>query len=115
MLPFASHIVCQTLLLLSLLDLTATATQVWIGTGRITDGIGQGGSVKLKLEIEGNNVRSIYGFHLNGTIHNGTISTKLAHWRFRQCSQDLCVTLNRIQPKQTIFYRLHRRINGNVE
>ncbi|AFZ08198.1 hypothetical protein Osc7112_3857 [Oscillatoria nigro-viridis PCC 7112] len=108
MLPFASRIVCQTLLLLSLLNTPATATQVWIGAGRITDGIGQGGSVKLKLEIEGNHVRSIYGFHLNGAISNGTISTKLAHWRFRKCSQDLCVTLNRIRPKQTIFYRLHR-------
>ena len=40
MLPFASRIVCQTLLFLSLLDIPATATQVWIGGGRITDGIG---------------------------------------------------------------------------
>jgi hypothetical protein len=109
MFAFASRIVCQTLLLLSLSVLPATATQVWVGTGRITDGIGQGGSVKLKLEIDGNNVRSIYGFHLNGTIYNGTISTKLAHWQFRQCSQDLCVTLTRIRPKQTIFYQLHKK------
>ena len=103
-----SRLICQTLVLLSLLDLPANASQFWVGEGRITEGVGQGGSVSLRLEIDGNVVNSIHGPHLNGTLQDGVIQTNIGKWNFRHCSKNLCVTFYRSRPRQTIFYRLHQ-------
>jgi hypothetical protein len=118
---FPLRLIGQTLLLLSLVELPATATQVWIGSGRITDGIGQGGLVWLQLvtdrEVvqEGDAVKSLHGPRLDGKIQAGKVQSPLGLWRFKQCNQDLCVILNRANPKQAIVYRLHRKNRGSAE
>jgi len=115
------RLIGQTLLLLSLVELPATATQVWIGSGRITAGIGQGGLVGLKLATdqeriqEGGDVKSLHGPRLDGKIQAGMVQSPLGLWQFKQCEQDLCVILNRADPKQTIVYRLHRKNRGSAE
>ncbi|GAC1454473.1 MAG: hypothetical protein NVS2B14_06520 [Chamaesiphon sp.] len=115
MLPFPTRIICQTLSLMSLVNLPATASQVWVGTGRITEGIGQGGLVALKLITDRDVVKSLHGPRLNAKIQAGVVRTRLDTWRFQQCSQDLCVVLNRTNPKQTIVYRLHRSQDKSAE
>lgn len=108
---FASHILCQALLLLGICSLPAKASQIWEGTGRVISGVGEGGSVELRLELDGETVRSLWGPPLYGTIQinpslSGTIQTKTNNWQFEQCGEDLCVNLQQYNPKQIVFYRL---------
>ena len=95
-------------LLWSLSTLPATASQIWAGTGRISRGIGQGGLVELRIEIDGNAVKTLHGPRLNGVMQNRTIQNNLGRWEFRPCQQNLCVILNRTSPPQTILYQLHQ-------
>lgn len=124
MLPSPMRLFCQTLLLLGLLELPATAAQIWVGAGRITAGIGQGGLVELRLKTEhdgiqeGEFVKSLHGPPLNGRIQAGAIRNRVGYWQFRPCAlnaQNLCVTLTRTNPKQTIVYHLHRRDRNQAE
>lgn len=124
MVPSPVRLLCQTLLLLSLLELPATAAQIWFGMGRITAGVGQGGLVELRLRTEhdsiqdGEFVKSLHGPPLNGKIQAGVIRNQVGYWRFRPCAQNpqnLCVTLIRTKPKQTIVYRLHRSDHSQAE
>ena len=112
---FSSHTLCQTLILLNVLCLPANASQIWEGAGRVISGVGEGGSVKLSLEIDGEIVRSLSGPPLYGKITtipklNGTIQTKSATWNLEQCGEDLCVNLQQHNFKQIVFYRLQPRI-----
>ena len=105
----------QVLLLLSVLNFPANGSQIWEGTGRVINGLGRGGSVKLRLEIDGEIVRSLSGPSLYGKIKttpklNGTIQTKSATWHLEQCGEDLCVNLQQHNLKQIVFYRLQPRI-----
>lgn len=108
---FAFSTLCQMLLLLGMLSLPASASQIWEGVGRIISGVGEGGSVDLRLEIDGEVVRSLWGPPLYGKIQtnsnlNGTIQTKSGTWLLEQCGEELCVNLQQYNPKQTVFYRL---------
>ncbi len=108
---FASHTLCQTLLLLGLLNFSASASQIWEGAGRVISGVGEGGSVELCLELDGETVRSLWGPPLYGKILinpnlSGTIQTKTSTWQIEQCGEDLCVNLQQYNPKQVVFYRL---------
>ncbi len=108
---YGSCILSQTILLLGILILPASASQIWEGTGRIISGIGEGGSVELQLEFDGEIVRSLSGPPLDGIINtepslNGVIKTKNATWQIERCGEDLCVNLQQYNPKQTVFYRL---------
>ena len=111
--PFST--LCQMLLLLSLFTLPANANEIWEGTGRVVNGLGRGGSVKLRLEIDGEIVRSLSDPPLYGKIKttpklNGTIQTNSATWHLEQCGEDLCVNLQQHNLKQIVFYRLQPRI-----
>ena len=95
---FAFHTLCQMLLLLGMLSFPASASQIWEGVGRIITGVGEGGSVDLRLEIDGEIVRSLWIPPLYGKIQttpnlNGTIQTKSGTWLFKQCGEELCVNL----------------------
>ena len=108
---YGSCILSQTILLLVILILPASVSQIWEGTGRIISGIGEGGSVELQLEFDGEIVKSLSGPPLDGIINtkpslNGVIKTKTATWQIERCGEDLCVNLQQDNPKQTVFYRL---------
>ncbi|MGL4622376.1 MAG: hypothetical protein ACRCZS_25505 [Chroococcidiopsis sp.] len=108
---FSCGTLCQVFLLLSLLNFPANASQIWEGTGRVISGVGEGGSVELRLEIDGEVVTSLSGPPLHGIIQttpdlNGTIKTQTGTWYIEQCGEELCVNLQQHHPKQTIFYRL---------
>ncbi|MHC5820904.1 MAG: hypothetical protein ACYT04_34805 [Nostoc sp.] len=97
--------------MLGILILPASASQIWQGTGRIISGIGEGGSVELQLEFDGEVVKSLSGPPLDGRINtepslNGVIKTNTATWQIERCGEDLCVNLQQYNPKQTVFYRL---------
>lgn len=111
---FASHPLCQMLLLLGILNLSASAKQIWEGAGRVISGVGEGGSVDLRLELDGETVRSLWGPPLYGKIEinphlNGTIQTKSGTWQIEQCGEELCVNLQQYNPKQAVFYRLQKK------
>jgi hypothetical protein len=108
---YRSCVLYQTILLLGILILPASASQIWEGTGRIISGTGEGGSVELQLEFDGEVVKSLSGPPLDGRINtepslNGVIKTKTATWQIERCGEDLCVNLQQYNPKQTVFYRL---------
>lgn len=108
---FAFHALYQMLLLLSMLSLPASASQIWEGTGRVISGVGEGGSVDLRLEVDDEVVRSLWGPPLYGKIQSkpnlsGTIQTKNGTWQIEQCSEELCINLQQYNPKQAVFYRL---------
>lgn len=108
---FAFHTLCQMLLLLSILSLPASASQIWEGVGRVISGVGEGGSVDLRLEVDGEIVRSLWGPPLYGKIQaipnlSGTIQTKSGTWQIEQCGEELCINLQQYNPKQAVFYRL---------
>lgn len=115
------RLICQALLLLSLLELPATAAQIWVGAGRITEGIGQGGLVELQLKTERNGVqegelvKTLHGLPLTGRIQAGAVRNRVGYWRFRPCARNLCVTLIRTNSGQTIVYRLHRSDREQAE
>jgi hypothetical protein len=114
---FSSHPLAQTCLCLCLLSLPANASQIWEGNGRVISGVGQGGSVKLRLEIEGEQVRSLSGPPLAGKIFrnprlNGAIQTPTGNWQIEECDKDLCVNLQQYHPKQIVFYRLQMQSDG---
>lgn len=103
-----------TALVYAILCLPALAGQVYEGSGQIVSGPGQGGSVNLRLEIEGNRVRSLSGPPLDGNIQsdgslNGVVRMGANTWRIEQCGADLCVQLQQAQPKRSIHYRLSSR------
>lgn len=114
---FSSHTLCQTLLLLILLSLPANASQIWKGTGRVISGVGEGGSVDLRLEVDGEIVRSLWGPPLYGKVQtnpklSGTIQTKSGTWQIEQCGEELCVNLQQYNPKQVVLYRLQPKNYG---
>lgn len=105
------YIFYQLLLLLSFLSIPADASQIWQGTGRVISGMGEGGSVELRLEVDGETVRSLFGPPLEGKIQNspnlnGVIQTQTGNWQIQQCGEELCINLHQYNPKQVIFYRL---------
>ncbi len=110
--------ICQVGLLLGGLSWPALAGQIWAGAGQITSGSGQGGTVQLVLEVEGNRVRSRSGPPLTGQVQsvaparahgglNGSIQTETGSWRFQQLGDELRVIL--YQGDQVIYYRLRSR------
>lgn len=112
---FALHTLCQMLLLLGIFSLPASASQIWEGVGRIIGGVGEGGSVDLRLEVDGEVVRSLWGPPLYGKIQtnpnlSGTIQTKSGTWRIEQCGEELCINLQQYNPKQAVFYRLQPKL-----
>lgn len=105
------YALCQTLVLLGMVSSPANASHIWEGTGRVISGVGEGGSVEMRLELDGEVVRSLWGPPLYGKIQtdpelNGVVQTKIGIWQIEQCDQDLCVNLQQYNPKQTVFYRL---------
>lgn len=105
------YIFFQILLLLSFLNIPANASQIWQGTGRVISGMGEGGSVELHLEVDGETVRSLLGPPLEGKIQKSptidvVIKTQTGKWQIQQCGEELCINLQHYNPKQVIFYRL---------
>ncbi|MBD2102643.1 hypothetical protein [Leptolyngbya sp. FACHB-261] len=108
-------IMSQAALISCVLSLPALAGQTWAGSGQITSGSGQGGSVELRLEVDGKRVRSRSGPPLEGQVQpesatasatglNGSVRTGSGTWRFEQSGNELRVTL--YQGNQIIYYRL---------
>lgn len=92
----------------------ALAQQIWSGTGKIISGAGEGGTVRLKLEITDNYVQFLSGpakneppFQLkNSTIINETVETKAGTWQFFQTGKELGISLSQNHPYRIIRYRL---------
>jgi hypothetical protein len=91
-------------------SMTAMAGQIWQGKGEIVRGTGEGGSLKLKIEVEGNTVKFLSGPHRNQqvTISNLNGSAKIAQntWHFEMQNGKLTITLYQEQPYRVILYRL---------
>ena len=93
--------------IVSSLNLPAQA-RTWRGTGVITSGSGQGGTVTLSLNINGNSVTFHSGPSQNETwqINNGVVNSNAGTWYFERCDSDLCINFEQYNPSRTIYYRL---------
>ena len=95
--------------IISSINLPAQAGVYWSGTGVITSGSGQGGTVSLSLTIDGSNVK----FHSGPsegetkTISNGVAYSNAGVWEFENCGSDLCINFEQNSPSRTIYYRLN--------
>ena len=97
-------------------QMTAIAGQIWQGRGKIVRGAGEGGSLELKIEVEGNTIKFLSGPSRNqqGRINsassslNGSIRISRNTWHFKQENGRLAVTLYQQQPNRVILYRLSR-------
>lgn len=81
----------------------------WSGTGVITSGSGQGGTVTLSLNINGNNVKFHSGpsqYEELLSINNGVVKSSAGIWYFQRCDRDLCINFEQYNPSRTIYYRL---------
>lgn len=94
-------------------SVTAIAGQIWQGKGEIVRGTGEGGSLNLKVEVEGNTVKFLSGPHKNQqvTISNLNGSAEIAQntWDFKMQNGKLTITLYQKQPYRVILYRLSSR------
>ena len=89
---------------------------IWKGQGRIVQGTGQGGEVKLTLHFDRNRVwtpqgqgpplnQPVNANTLNGAILQDGIRT----WAFRQCGNGLCISVSQRSPQQVIRYVLYKQ------
>lgn len=92
----------------STMNLPALAGQLWRGSGVISSGPGQGGTVSLSLTINGNSVTFHSGPSQNETetIKNGVVSSNSGKWYFERCGSDFCINFEQHSPNRTIYYRL---------
>ncbi|MEH1918416.1 hypothetical protein [Nostoc sp.] len=108
------HITFTTASLLWGLSSPAFAQQIWLGTGRIISGAGEGGTVELKLSVTDNNVQFLSGpskdeppFQLNNSTGlNGTVNMNAGTWQFVQTGNELGVSLSQNNPYRIIRYHL---------
>ncbi|GEM_PF-4712624 len=83
----------------------AIAGQIWAGAGQIISGSGQGASVTLTLDINGNQATIVNGPSSGSIVSlNGGI-TAAGQWVFRGSDSELQVTLY-TNSQQTVFYKL---------
>lgn len=91
----------------------AMAGEVWQGKGKIVRGKGEGASLNLKVEVEGNTVKFLSGPHRNQqvTIANLNGSAQIAQntWHFKMHNGKLTITLYQEKPYRVILYRLSSR------
>jgi hypothetical protein len=98
------------------LQMPAIAGQIWQGKGTIVRGAGEGGSLGLKIEVEGNTVKFLSGPSRNqrGRINspssslNGSIEISNNTWYFKQENGQLAVTLYQQRPYRVVLYRLSK-------
>jgi hypothetical protein len=88
----------------------AVAGQIWQGQGEIVRGTGQGGSLGLKIDVEGNTVRFLSGPDRNKQVKvsnlNGSVKISQNTWHFQMQNGNLTITLYQQQPYRVILYRL---------
>ena len=98
------------------LQMPAIAGQIWQGKGKIVRGAGEGGSLELKIEVEGNTIKFLSGPSRNqqGRINssssslNGSVEISNNTWHFKQENGRLAVTLYQQKPYRVILYRLSK-------
>ena len=94
-------------------SLTAIAGQIWQGRGEIVRGTGQGGSLRLKIDVEGNTVKFLSGPNRNQKVKvsnlNGSVKIAQNTWQFQMQNGNLTITLYQQQPYRVILYRLSAR------
>lgn len=108
-------IMITTVIYFSSLAIPAIAGQIWQGKGEIVRGTGKGGSLELKLEVEGNTVKFLTGpsknqranLNLQGNRISGSVEIASNNWHFEQQNRQLIVTLYQKQPQRVVLYRLY--------
>lgn len=108
--------ICTTLMCFNALSVQSLAGQIWQGRGQIIKGSGEGGTLELKIEVEGNTVKFLSGpsqnqqGRINSSISslNGSTSISGNTWHFKQENGQLAVTLYQKQPYRVILYRLSK-------
>ncbi len=108
--------IITTMIYVSALSAPSIAGQIWQGRGQIVKGAGEGGSLELKIEVEGNTIKFLSGPSQNQQVRinssssslNGSTSVSGNTWNFKQQNGKLAVTLYQKQPYRVILYRLSK-------
>lgn len=86
--------------------------QVWMGSGQVVSGQGQGAAVQLVIETNGSRIRTHSGPHLDAVINGQpqTFETDSGTWHIEPMNDQLGITLYR--GDQIIRYLLHPTNQG---
>ena len=106
-------ILIATMIFVCSFSTTAIAGQIWQGKGKIVRGAGEGGSLNLKIDVEGNTVTFLSGPHRNQKVSianlNGSVQINQNTWQFSRKNGKLIVTFYQKKPYRVILYRLSTR------